>query len=417
MCTPKDRSQHPCFHEKSACSVARIHLPVAPACNIQCNYCDRRYDCINESRPGVCSAVLEPQQALAYLQAVMEREPRIRVVGIAGPGDPLAQPERTLETIRLVSERFPALLFCLSTNGLGLPDAVDQMAALGVTHATVTVNAVDPAIGSRIYRWVRFQRRVYRGEEGARLLFSRQEEGIRRLKEKGLTVKVNTIVIPGVNDDHVLAVSQWAAGLGVDIQNLLPLCPAPNTPFAEFGEPSRDMVEVLRQQAAAWLPQMRHCQRCRADAVGLLGEDQSRAMAPLLRKTARGMQSHQPYVAVATREGLLVNLHLGEAPNFQIWEPGETPRFVENRSAPSPGGGDERWQELARRLDDCSAIVVQAAGARPKEVLQGHGIAVYEAQGLVTEWLAAYGRGESLESFRPAAAKGCCGARQGFGCW
>ena len=45
---------HPCYSEGAHHHYARIHVAVAPACNIQCNYCNRKYDCSNESRPGVC---------------------------------------------------------------------------------------------------------------------------------------------------------------------------------------------------------------------------------------------------------------------------------------------------------------------------------------------------------------------------
>jgi len=96
-----DLTQHPCFNEAARKTAARIHLPVAPRCNVQCNFCDRRFDCLNESRPGVTSAVLTPQQALHYLELAMEKSPAIRVAGIAGPGDPFASPEDTLETLRV----------------------------------------------------------------------------------------------------------------------------------------------------------------------------------------------------------------------------------------------------------------------------------------------------------------------------
>ena len=58
-----DLTQHPCFNHAARKTAARIHLPVAPRCNVQCNFCDRKFDCLNESRPGVTSAVLTPQQA------------------------------------------------------------------------------------------------------------------------------------------------------------------------------------------------------------------------------------------------------------------------------------------------------------------------------------------------------------------
>ena len=43
-----------------------MHVAVAPACNIQCNYCNRKYDCANESRPGVVSEKLTPEQAMQH---------------------------------------------------------------------------------------------------------------------------------------------------------------------------------------------------------------------------------------------------------------------------------------------------------------------------------------------------------------
>lgn len=42
---------HPCFGGKRHQN-GRIHLGVAPRCNIKCGYCTRRHDCVNESRRG-----------------------------------------------------------------------------------------------------------------------------------------------------------------------------------------------------------------------------------------------------------------------------------------------------------------------------------------------------------------------------
>ena len=81
-----DLAKHPCFNAKMRGIHGRVHLPVAPRCNIQCKYCDRKYDCVNESRPGVTSAVLSPGQAMTYLDFVLEEVKNISVVGIAGPG-------------------------------------------------------------------------------------------------------------------------------------------------------------------------------------------------------------------------------------------------------------------------------------------------------------------------------------------
>lgn len=168
-----DLHRHPCFDAEARHEYARVHLPVAPACNVQCNFCDRKSDCPNESRPGVTSALLDPSRAAEYVSRVREVEPKLTVVGIAGPGDPFATPERTLETLRLVREEHPDLLFCVASNGLGVAPWVDQIAELNVSHVTITLNAIDPEIGAKVYSWVRDGKRMLRGLEAATVLLER----------------------------------------------------------------------------------------------------------------------------------------------------------------------------------------------------------------------------------------------------
>ncbi|HEX9061435.1 MAG TPA: nitrogenase component 1, partial [Clostridia bacterium] len=133
----KKTKEHPCFGEMG-CKNARMHIPVAPACNVSCNYCNRKYDCMNESRPGVTSEVLSPKEAAAKFIKVKERYDNLKVVGIAGPGDALANIEKTIESIKLIKEVDPDITFCLSTNGLMLPYYANELVDLGVTHFTVT---------------------------------------------------------------------------------------------------------------------------------------------------------------------------------------------------------------------------------------------------------------------------------------
>ena len=265
-------SAHPCFNQVVHGTYARMHLPVAPRCNISCAYCNRKYSCVNESRPGVSAAILSPAQAVHEVGIAVSRLPKLSVIGIAGPGDPLANPEETLETLRLVHREFPHLLLCLSCNGLALPEYAQELAALCVRHATVTVNAVDPVIGAQIYHFVEKRGAIrLRGEEGATLLLERQEQGVRKLKSLGMSVKINMVVVPGVNDAHVQDVAKCVQGWGADLMNCIPMIPVAGTHFADLQEPGPDRMRDLRQIAGRFLPQMRHCARCRADAVGLLG--------------------------------------------------------------------------------------------------------------------------------------------------
>jgi len=66
-----DFSTHPCFSKEAHNKHGRVHLPVAPRCNIQCNFCNRKYDCANESRPGVTSHLMNPEQGVDYLAAAL----------------------------------------------------------------------------------------------------------------------------------------------------------------------------------------------------------------------------------------------------------------------------------------------------------------------------------------------------------
>lgn len=268
-----DSTRHPCFNPEAHRTFGRAHLPVAASCNVQCGFCDRRYSCVNESRPGVTARLLTPDEAVDAALRAVARMPHLSVIGIAGPGDPLADAGPTLETLAELRKTLPHILLCLSTNGLALPLHAQALAELGVGHVTVTVNAVNPDIGAAIYNWIDDGSERLSGQQGAALLLERQEKGIRLLKSLGVTIKVNSVVIPGVNDTHMLDIARAVASWGADLMNCIPLLPVANTRFARTTPPSQHTMHNLRAEAEEVIPQMRHCTRCRADALGLLGED------------------------------------------------------------------------------------------------------------------------------------------------
>lgn len=412
---------HPCYSLAGSHDHARVHLPVARHCNIRCNFCNRKFDCVNESRPGVTSRVLAPAQAVAYLEEVINRTPNLAVAGIAGPGDPFANPHETLATLRQVRRRFPKLMLCVASNGLHIGPHIEELAALDVTHVTITISAVDPVIGAVVYRWVRDGNRPLKGAEGAALLIQRQLDAVRRLSELGILVKVNSIVIPGVNDRHIPEIARMTKALGARIMNCIPLCPVTGTPFEKLPEPDAVTMARVRLLSGQNLSQMSHCARCRADAVGLLGEDRSRELAPVLESFTQmkaPIDSTRPYVAVATQEGMLVNLHLGEAERVIIFAHREQPEeyeIVDVRPLPARGSGDDRWKLLAQDLCDCRAILVSACGPRPKQIVEGFGLPVIEMEGLIEEGLEALFHGEAIPAPLRRRFTGCGASCSGNG--
>jgi len=263
-------SEHPCYSDKACHAFGRCHLPVAPKCNIQCNYCVRDFDCVNESRPGVTSRVLPPEEALALVRNVIKEYPYVKVIGIAGPGEPLANPE-TFEALRLVHEEFPHLIMCLSTNGLMLPESIERLAEYDVGNVTVTLNAIDPAIGEKIYSWVEYNGKKYHGREAAELLLSQQLRGIEMAVAKKMFVKVNTVYIPGINDEHIPEIAKLVGEMGAFTFNVIPLIP--QYKFAGITPPTPKEKREMQDRCEPYIKQMRHCARCRADAIGKLGQD------------------------------------------------------------------------------------------------------------------------------------------------
>ena len=418
---------HPCFNPDACKSFGRVHLPVAPRCNIQCKFCNREFDCVNETRPGVTSAILSPGQAMVYLEEVFAAKGNISVVGIAGPGDPFANPRETLETLSRVRTRYPEMILCVATNGLNLAPYIDELARLKVSHVTVTVNAVDPSIGAWIYSWMRVGKKVLRAEDGAAILLERQLEAIQGLKANGIMVKANSIILPGINEDHIEVVARRMAGLGVDLFNCMPYYPNAGSEFEHLAEPDKKTVEIIRSKSAAHVKQMRHCTRCRADAVGLLGEAPDKQLMHTLtacrrldvNKPRAGMVSPRPCVAVASMEGVLVNKHLGEADRLLVYgEKDGRVQLMEARATPPRGDGLQRWEAMAEILSDCSTLLVSGVGANPQKVLTGAGIEVLEIEGLIDEAVRAVFAGENLKYMAKRTLTACgssCGGT-GTGC-
>lgn len=263
----KLQNNHPCFAQGAKNNKGRIHLPVSPGCNISCNFCRRELN-HTDNRPGVAREVISPEEAVEILRKALKLCPYITVAGVAGPGDTLATPY-ALQTFRLIAEEFPHIIKCMSTNGLMLPDYADEIIETGIDTLTVTVNAVDPEIQSRICESIFYRGKRYEGTKAAEILINNQLAGIKKVSEAGITVKVNTVLIPEINAGHVVTVAETVAACGAKIFNIIPLIPQHK--LAWCSAPGCAMTDKLRKEAEKYISVFRHCQRCRADAAGILG--------------------------------------------------------------------------------------------------------------------------------------------------
>jgi len=269
---------HPCFNEKMHDKVGRAHVPIAPKCNIYCNFCTRDIN-QDENRPGVASCVMNPDDAVEHVEEVTKEGP-IAVVGVAGPGDSLAN-EATFEFFEKLDKSNSDLIKCMSTNGLLLPDYAEKLAELGVNTVTVTVNAIDSEIAKDIYTFINYNGKIYKGKEAAEILIKNQLEGIEKLSNLGVIIKVNSVLIPGLNDEHIVEIAKEVKARGASLMNVLPLIPL--NKMKDYSRPSCAEIEKVRDEVEEVLPVFRACTQCRADAYGIPGkksEDKHLGMTP-----------------------------------------------------------------------------------------------------------------------------------------
>ncbi len=259
-------NEHPCFNDDAHISTGRIHLPIAPQCNIQCNFCEHRM-CADIQHPGWASKLLSPTEAADLVQSVVnERQVYDFVVGIAGPRDALAN-EQTFQTLSLIQQRYPRITTCLCTNGLQLEDKLEEIIYAGVRALTVTVNAANSSVGKDIYSWVKHKGIIYRDEEAAALLISKQFSGIDATLRAGISVKVNTVLIPGINDRHIKKLATRLRETGVGLMNIMPLIPSGK--MKNHRAPTCDELREIRKDCEEIIPQFHSCEQCRADVIYL----------------------------------------------------------------------------------------------------------------------------------------------------
>lgn len=249
-----------------------MHLPVAPKCNIQCNYCNRKYDCQNESRPGVTSKVLTPDEAFEKYLFIKEKLDNLSVIGFAGPGDTLANFDKVKETIKLIKKNNPDLIFCISTNGLMLPAYAQEIIDVGISHLTITINTVNPALGTQIYSKFNYNKQKFNPEEGIKILLKNQLEGLNYLSDRGIICKVNIVAIKGINDFHIEDIVKTVKKYGAYKTNIMPLIQAKGAKFENLALLSKKELNEIRNKCSEHLNQMYHCQQCRADATGTLDQ-------------------------------------------------------------------------------------------------------------------------------------------------
>lgn len=353
-----------CTCQGSAREPGRVLLPVAPRPSARSRFAGNRK----------IGQAMMPGEALAWIERILDRGSVIREIDINGPGDPLAVPGPTMETLFLLGRKHGELPLGITTLGISGDLYAASLAQHGVRRITLLVDAVDPQVVRKLFAWIRPGTKTIPLTEAASILVDEQRRALTAFIKHGIAVSIWTTIYPGINDHHVEEIARNMKGLGARSMELLPCRPAAeDEPLIDA--PDREMMDAIRERLAGIIPleEMR-----REDVSFLSPVDRQEPAAGLPRASRK-----RPNVAVASLNGMEVDLHLGQTHRFLIYGPREDGLacLLGTRDAPEPGGGKKRWQELAAALDDCFALLTSSAGETPRNILSRSGISVLITDG------------------------------------
>jgi len=356
--------------EKSYCSDSGpeqtvLALPVAPR-----PFHRIRFDPIDSQARAV-----PPEGALTWLAENIRQGAKVVAVDINGPGDPLCEIHFTMEVLNLMRLEFPDITISLTTLGLHADKHARPLVAAGVKEVTLLVDAVEQKVAEKLYAWIRPGRKTIPLAQAAELLMNEQRRAVKEFKGADCKVVVRSTVYPGFNDDHIEAIARVMAEYGADAMTLVPYRAAANQEEHFLNSPNPAIMQRLQKNTSEHLET--HLETGKEKRIGtgcssLHGKCRPVSVLPPKPTKAR------PNIAVVSSNGMEVDIHLGQAYQVLIYGPREDGLtcLLGTRPVPEPGTGSSRWDELAKTLHDCFAILAASAGESPRRILGRHGVTV-----------------------------------------
>ncbi len=176
--------------------LSNLRLSVTDRCNLRCQYCMPERDYVWLPRRDILD--FEEISRLVDVFAELGVE-RVRLTG----GEPLVR--RNLpELVRLLASKASLRDLALTTNGVLLSDQAAALREAGLHRVTVSL---DTLVRERFQRLARF-------DELPRVL-----AGLEAAAQAGFSpLKIDTVVIRGVNDDELLPLIAYARDVGAEVR-------------------------------------------------------------------------------------------------------------------------------------------------------------------------------------------------------
>lgn len=320
---------------------------------------------------------LLPFEAKALFENWKEQGGVADGVILYGPGDPLASIGETLETVKLLKEITSDTVIALRTLGINGEKYADKLMQVGVSKVEVIMDGINGSTLERIYAWIRPEFKTLKLKDATEILLKEQAKAIPAFKDAGMHVQVITTCYPDNNSDNMTVISRTAAKLGADSMAIIPY-QAVDGADIDLPKPDTAMMRKIETQVSKNITLGRAIPLCNP-----LNSQQNS------EQTGAKPSRERPNVAVASSNGMEIDMHLGHASKILVYGPREDGLscLLETRVAPPKGGGTQRWQELATLLDDCFVFLAASAGDSPKKVLTATGLPVQVCEGEITGYV------------------------------
>jgi len=261
-------TSHYCFGKVGVDGISgRIHVPLAVSCKLRCGYCSysNNGNILCDSLPGASNLSLSTHEDISnWLQDKVKKNPDVRIIGVAGPGDPLLNPIQLEMFFEIINQHYCDYTVCLCSSGLNFKEIEPLLIGQKtLKYITFTINSINPKTINKIYFPSKMQ-------FNAELFIEEQNYAVNRCIENNIKVKVNSVYLPTINDDEIYHLYDFYSKLGVNIFNLIPYQRNNGHLFAKL--PPINYVkykDLIAKLEFAGIDVLQKCYKCRADECGI----------------------------------------------------------------------------------------------------------------------------------------------------
>ena len=181
-------------------SFGRVHrdlrVSLTDRCSLRCTYCMP----FNFDKWLPTESLLTANELVNVIDiAVSQGVSEVRLTG----GEPLLRPD-IVEIVSRINSLEKAPELSMTTNGVALAKVAKALAEAGLRRINISLDTLD---------WERFKRLTFRDR------YDDVIEGIAAARSAGLApIKINTVLMRGINDDEALPLLKWALSENLNLR-------------------------------------------------------------------------------------------------------------------------------------------------------------------------------------------------------